>query len=67
MRMSERAERVRIAQAELAVFLDRFQREHGLTTIEMLQAVTGWQATALKFMLRHERHPGDPDAGADEA
>lgn len=63
MRTSERDQQAAIAQAELCVLLDRFQREHKLTTAEMLQAVTSWQGTCLKFMVRSERearlcHPG---------
>ena len=57
---------VAVAQAEVGVWLNKFQREHGLTNIEMLQAVTSWQGSALKYMLRTERHPDDPDKGADE-
>jgi hypothetical protein len=66
VRISARAQAVSIAQAEIAVKLSELQREHGLTSIEMLQAVTTWQATALKYMLRAERHPDDPGKGADE-
>lgn len=66
MRVSARAQAVAVAQSEIAVALNKLQREHGLTSTEMLQAVTSWEATALKYMLRAERHPGDPDKGADE-
>lgn len=66
MRVSARAQEVSIAQAEIAVKLNRLQAEHGLTNVEMLQAVTTWQGTALKYMLRAERHPDDRDKGADE-
>lgn len=54
------------AQFEIGVKLNALQREHGLTNTEMLQAVTSWQGTALKYMLRAERHPDDPSAAADE-
>ena len=66
MRVSARSQEVAIAQSEIAVKLNKLQAEHGLTNIEMLQAVTSWQGTALKYMLRTERHPDDPDKGADE-
>ena len=52
-----------------AAYLERLgylQREHGLTDVEMLQAVTSWQGTVFKYMLRAERHPGDPDKAGDE-
>jgi hypothetical protein len=65
MRQSERARKVSVAQAEIAVKLNELQREGGLTSIEMLQAVASWQSTALKYMLRYERHPEDPDTPAD--
>lgn len=55
MRISERDQQAAIAQAELGVLLDRYAREHGLTTAEMLAAVTSWQGTCLKFMVRSER------------
>jgi hypothetical protein len=66
MRVSAHAQAVAIAQSEIAVKLCELQREHGLTNVEMLQAVTSWQGTALRYMLRAERHPDDRDKGADE-
>lgn len=66
MRVSARAQAVAIAQADIAVALNKLQREHGLTNIEMLQAVTSWEASTLNYMLRAERHPDDPGKGADE-
>lgn len=67
LRVSRRAQDVHVAQAELGVLLDRFQRERRLTDIEMLQGLVGWQASVLKYMLRAERHPDDPDRPADVA
>jgi hypothetical protein len=60
-----RSQSVAEASAEVGVTLNRLQREHGLTTAEMLQAVTSWQMTCLKYMLRAERHPDDPGEPAD--
>lgn len=65
MRVSREAQRVRVAQAEVAVELSRMQEAKDLSDIEMLQAVNTWQGTALKYMLRAER--GDPDRPADLA
>jgi hypothetical protein len=49
------------ALAKVAWALEELQKTHGLTTIEMLQAITSWQMTALKYMLRAERGaPGEP-------
>ena len=53
------------ASADVAWQLSRLQREHGLTTTEMLQAVGSWQMSCLKYMLRAERHPDNPDEPAD--
>jgi hypothetical protein len=42
------------------------QQEHGLTNIEMMQAVAAWQDRKLEYMLRAERHPEDPDKPAEQ-
>ena len=60
-----RTQPVAEASAEIGVTLNRLQREHGLTSVEMLQAVSTWQASCLKYMLRRERHPEDPGTPAD--
>ncbi|MBV9727451.1 MAG: hypothetical protein JO299_20015 [Gammaproteobacteria bacterium] len=67
IRISEEAMQVRRAQSAIAVRLCELQEEHDLTDIEMLQAVHQWQGTALKYMLRAERNPDDPDKPADKA
>lgn len=66
MRLHPRTLPVQGAAAEIRLALIRLQDEHGLTDVEMLQAVGQWQAGKLKWMLRAERHPKDPDRGADE-
>ena len=53
------------AQADVQWQLAKLQLGHGLTDVEMLQAVAGWQSGRLKSMLRAERHPDDPAAPAD--
>lgn len=65
LRISERAQRVGIAQSQLVVDILDFAREHDLTNIELLQALNGVEASILKYMLRSERHPEDPDQPAD--
>jgi hypothetical protein len=60
-----RTQQVAAAQADVQWRLCKLQREHGLTDVEMLQAVAGWQSGCLKSMLRAERHPDDPSAPAD--
>ena len=64
MRVSEEAMQVRRAQSAVAIALCELQEQHDLSDIEMLQAVSQWQGTALKYMLRAER--GDADRPADE-
>ncbi len=64
-REHDRTQQVAEASAEIGVELNRLQREHGLTTTEMLQAVGSWQMSCLKYMLRAERHPDDPGEPAD--
>jgi hypothetical protein len=55
-----------VAQAseDISHALTVLQREHGLTDVEMLMAVDGWQRLRLLDMLRAER--ADPGKGADE-
>jgi hypothetical protein len=60
-----RSQQVAVGQADVQWRLSKLQREHGLTDVEMLQAVAGWQSGCLKSALRAERHPDDPGAPAD--
>ena len=66
MKPHHRTQAVAEASADIGMKLNALQREHGLTNVEMLQAVTSWQGTALKYMLRAERHPDDPDRPAEQ-
>ena len=61
----DRTQSVAEASADVAWQLGRLQREHGLTNIEMLQAVGSWQMSCLKYVLRAERHPDNPGEPAD--
>lgn len=65
MRLHPRTMDVQQAAAEIRGALITMQRATGLTDIEMLQAVAEWQGTHLKYMLRAERHPDDPEREAD--
>lgn len=56
MRISAEAQRVSIAQTELEIAIDKFQDEHDLSDIEVMQALNSYVAGKLKFMLRYERH-----------
>lgn len=46
--------------------LGSMQEAHGLTDIEMLRVLGEHQQTITKYLLREERHPGEPDRKADE-
>lgn len=61
-----RTQKVRIAQSEITSMVMRYAGAEGLTNIELLQALAEAQGSLLKQMLRTERHPNDPDKGADE-
>lgn len=67
MRVSRQAQDVRIKQTQVTSALHGLQENHGLTDIEMLQAVQAFTDGKLGDMLRRERHPDDPDKAADEA
>ena len=66
LRLHARTMQVQAAEADLGMTLARFQREHELTDVEMARALTGQLDRVLKYVLRRERHPDDPDAKADE-
>lgn len=67
MKLHARTMHVSRARNEIGLALIRLQQEHDLTDIEMLQAINEAQASILKYMLRAERHPTDPEAKGDEA
>ena len=55
------------AEAKLKiVFFDELKK-HNLTYIEAMQAAVGIQTSLLRYALRAERHPEDPEKKADEA
>jgi hypothetical protein len=66
MKLHPRTMAVAQASADIGMTLIALQREHGLTDIEMMQALTAWQERKLKYMLRAERHPDDPDRPAEQ-
>lgn len=57
---------VRKAETELDECVSKIAREHDLTSIELLQILATRSQNELKYMLRAERHPGDPGKKADE-
>ena len=66
MKLHHRTLSVAQASADISQALIALQQEHGLTDIEMMQAVATWQDRKLKYMLRAERHPDDPDKPAEQ-
>jgi hypothetical protein len=57
---------VKRAEVELSQFLLHWAERHGLTWCEMARALTEQTQVCLKYILRSERHPEDPNKKADE-
>jgi hypothetical protein len=66
IRLHERTQAVAVASKQISTKLWELQEEHELTDVEMLQAIASHQQSMLKYMLRAERHPNDPETKADE-
>ena len=66
LRLHSRTMQVQGAEAHIKLRLIELQQEYDLTDIEMLQILHLAQLSVLKWMLRAERHPDDPDRKADE-
>lgn len=67
MRLHPRTQPVAQAEAAIKTELWRLQDEHGLTYVEMLRVLIAHQQDISKYLLREERHPGQPDHKGDEA
>lgn len=66
IRVHKRAIKVERADTALRQLVDAWQAEHGLTYIETVQCLTAVIQSISKYALRRERHPRNPDKGADE-
>lgn len=55
-----------MAEVELNRLTWDWMTKHDLTYVEAVRALTHQIDELTKFMLRQERHPGDPDGKADE-
>lgn len=66
MRLHPRHHTVTTASHEIDTAIHEAWERHDLTNIEVLQILSAFQVRVLKFMLRSERHPDDPDKGGDE-
>lgn len=67
LRLHPRTIPVNQAGAEFHDWLWRFQEDKELTDIELMQILTDALERRLKYKLRAERHPHNPDKKADEA
>ncbi len=56
---------VQKAEAELGKHFFDYCHENKLTSTEAMMILAGMLHMALKWKLRRERHPNDPDAPAD--
>lgn len=67
LRMHPRFQTVNLSGAKIKKTINDLQLEADLTDIELLQILTEYQQNILKYMLRSERHPDDPEKKGDEA
>lgn len=68
VKLHPRAFRVQQAEVDLSALLLRFRDQHpDVTDVEFLHLLVAQQLRTVKWMLREERHPGDPDVPADRA
>jgi hypothetical protein len=67
MRMHPRTRIVGRADIQIATAIDKAVSEHDLTCTELMQILASAQLRWLKYALREERHPDNPDKGGDEA
>jgi hypothetical protein len=66
MRLSKRAQQASRARADLREHVFQWMQKHELTDLETAVILADLQSASLKYALRAERHPDDPDKGADE-
>ena len=67
MKLHERTMKVQRARAELHNYILDFTEQHELTDAEMASILIYLTDRFNTFILREERHPGNPDKKADEA
>lgn len=58
---------VQTASQEIRTAIFELWKKHDLSYVEMLQILAEEMQTCLKYMLRAERHPTDPEKRGDEA
>lgn len=67
MKQHPRTQMVAMAKLSIERAVLEIAESEGLTFIETVQALTGAIDRVAKYALRAERHPSDPEKGADEA
>jgi hypothetical protein len=67
VRIHPRTRIVQRAEIEIGDAVSEAIERHDLTIIEVTQILASAQLHWLKYALRAERHPDDPDKGGDEA
>lgn len=67
LRLHPRTMQVQAAKADLGLYIGRWQQEHDLTDLEVCVILADILPGILKYPLRRERHPDDPEKKADEA
>lgn len=65
--MHQRTMLAKRAEMDLSIAVNDVVRKYDLTYIELFQILTTITQSWLKYALREERHPDDPDKGGDEA
>jgi hypothetical protein len=67
LRIHPRTRVVQSAELEIGDAVQAVVEKHDLTYTEIMQILASTQLHWLKYALRDERHPDDPDKGGDEA
>lgn len=67
LRLHERYETVEQAKYEISGEFWKLAAAHELTYPEAVKIIAYLLETAAKYMIRHERHPDDPERKGDEA
>lgn len=58
---------VQNAELQITASINLIARKYDLTSVELLKILNGESALTLKYMLREERHPDNPDKPAELA
>lgn len=67
IKLHERVLPVQEAAADLGIAVNKALENHELTYLELIQIINELQASWIKYAIRAERHPDDPDKGGAEA